>query len=209
MSLLAEANLHLPAEFDLIGDMDPAAFELTFGDSISEPAMKKLVELRGKLGALSNECSEQVILDVVCLAVKKYSILMSSLMEIRKAKGVPKSVRENSKHADYLRIHEENATSYDSFMQMRSSQHQVYIVSQRKKSFDVMLDKSFQLTQKYCRPSGHWRNAYLGVWQRLRGNDELFYMILEFVRGVPPKMKEEWGRLLKDLSRRRGRKLDV
>ena len=199
VKLLAEANLKLPVEFDLVADLDPEEFKHIHAGEISAEASRKLERIRGKLGALSDECCKWTILDVVCLAVKKYSILLSDGNEIHKAKGVPKTIRSNAKHVDYVKVHEENSTSYGSFTQMRSSQHQVFIVSQNKKTFNVMNDKAFQLTKLYCRPMGHWRNAYLGVWLRLGGDDVLFQMIMEFVRGVPPAMKPEWGSLLRSL----------
>ena len=138
---------------------------------------------------------------MVCLAVKKYSILLSGGKQIQKAKGVPRSVLSATRHQDYLKIHEENSTKRDSFTQLRSYQHQVFIVEQQKKTFSVMNDKAFQLSKEYCRPLGHWRNAYLGVWMRLEGNESLMQLILEFVRGPAPMRNPKWGELAKSLLR--------
>ncbi|CAE7512145.1 unnamed protein product [Symbiodinium sp. CCMP2592] len=186
VKLLAEGNLTLPAEFDLIGDLDVQKFEESFANVISFEGMQKLKELQGKMGALSDECAKWVVQSVVCLAVKKYSILLSEGKEIHKAKGVPKCVRDTAKHRDYLDIHEGNAVRHDSFTQMQSSGHQVFIATRRKLTFNVLNDKAFQLTKEYCRPMGHWRNAYLGIWLRLGGDGVLLLKILEYVRGVAP-----------------------
>ena len=201
--LLAEANLKLPVEFDLIGDVAVEKFEEAYGNMISPGAMAKLKELRGKLGALADECSAWKILSIVCLAVKKYSIRLTENRQIQKAKGVAKSVRESAKHDEYLRIHFENSVRYDTSVQLRSSSHQMLIEEATKKSFCVMNDKAFQLTREYCRPLGHWRNAYLGLWLKVECRDHIFKNILEFVRGPAPAKREEWGRPIRELMRKR------
>ena len=200
--LLAEANLKLPVEFDLIGDLDAGKFERLYRGKISEPALAKLRQLRGKLGALSNECSKRAILSVVCLAVKKYSILLDSDVQIQKAKGVPQIVRKRVRHREYLRIHEENAIRYDSSTQLRSSQHRIHAVGETKKTFGVLNDKAYQLTKEFCRPLGHWRNAFAGLWQQIEGRAHVFDRIMEFARGPLPPMQAEWGQPVRDLLKK-------
>ncbi|CAE7610196.1 unnamed protein product, partial [Symbiodinium necroappetens] len=200
--LLAEANLKLPVEFDLIGDLDVVEFERFYRGKISEPALAKLRQLRGKLGALSNECSKHAILSVVCLAVKKYSILLDSDVQIQKAKGVPEIIRKQVRHQEYLRIHEENAIRYDASTQLRSSQHQIHAVEERKKTYGVLNDKGFQLTKEYVRSLGHWRNAFLGLWRRIEGRADLFNLIMEFERGPLPPMRPEWGQPVRELMKK-------
>ncbi|CAE7512517.1 unnamed protein product, partial [Symbiodinium sp. CCMP2456] len=197
LKIACSQNLTLPVEFDLLGDLDAKDFEV----EVSPEALEKLKELQGRMGALSDECANWVLLSVVCLAVKKHSILLSDGKQIQKAKGVPRSVRSATRHQDYLKIHEENSTRHDSFTQLRSYQHQIFIVEQQKKTFSVMNDKAFQLTKENCRQLGHWRNAYLGVWMRLKGADALLEKILEFVRGPAPMRNPKWGELAKSLSR--------
>ena len=208
VKLLAEANLRLPIEFgipiefDLIGEMSVDEFRRIYAEELSQEALTKLIELRGKLGALSDELSRCTIEDVVCLAVKKYSMLLSDGVEIRKGKGIPRCLLSNARHNDYVQTHLENSTSRGSFTQLRSSQHQVFIVTQTKKTFNVLIDKAYQLTRTYCRPMGHWKNSLLGVWLRLGRRDALLQLILEFVRGIPPNMNPAWGSLLRSLPRR-------
>ena len=200
--LLAEANLKLPVEFDLIGDLDADEFEQLYRGKITEPALAKLRQLRGMLGALSNECSKHVILSVVCLAVKKYSILLDSDVQIQKAKGVPQIVRKRVRHREYLRIHEENAIRRDSSAQLRSSHHQIRAVVESKKTFGVLNDKAYQLTKEFCRPLGHWRNAFAGLWQQIEGRAHVFDRIMEFARGPLPPMQAEWGQPVRDLLKK-------
>jgi len=200
--LLAQANIDLPVEFDLIGDADVAKFEQIYGAKISKVAMDKLKDLRGKLGALSDECGGRDILSVVCLAVKKYSMLLTENKQIQKAKGVARSVRERTKHDEYLRIHSEKAIRYDGSVQLRSQHHQVLITREEKKSYGVMNDKAFQLTREFCRPLGHWRNAYTGLWVKIEGRWPIFDNIMEFVRGPVPVMREDWGRPVRDLLKK-------
>ncbi|CAE7676989.1 unnamed protein product, partial [Symbiodinium sp. CCMP2592] len=203
VKLLAEANLAIPdAALDLIGDMDPTVFEQIYGSEISVAAMARLMELRGKLGALSNECSKLAILDIVCLAVKKYSMLLSDGVEIRKGKGIPKNVLTTTRHADFIQTHLGNLTSHSSFTQLRASQHSIYIIEQSRKTLNVLIDKSFQINRCYCRPMEHWKNSLLGIWLRLKCSDTLLEIILEYVRGVPPKANVAWGGLLRNLSDR-------
>ena len=197
--LLAQANIDLPAEFDLIGDADVAKFEQVYGAVISKDAMDKLKGLRGKLGALSDECSKWDILSVVSLAVKKYSMLLTENKQIQKAKGVARCVRESTKHDEYLRIHRENAARHDKSVQLRPVHHQVLITQEEKKTYAVMNDKAFQLTREYCRPLGHWRNAYVGLWMKIQGRGPIFDEIMEFVRGPAPAMREDWGKPVRDL----------
>ena len=204
--LLAQANLDLPVEFDLIGDADVAKFELVYGAVISKDAMDKLKSLRGKLGALCDECSKWDILSVVSLAVKKYSVLLTENKQIQKAKGVARRVRDSTKHDEYLRIHREHAVRCDKSVQLRSVHHQVLITQEEKKTYGVMNDKAFQLTREYCRPLGHWRNAYTGLWMKIEGRKPIFDNIMEFVRGPVPAMREDWGKLVRDLLKKtRGR----
>ena len=189
--LLAQANLDLPVELDLLGDAKVAEFELIYRDVISKPSMDRLKELRGKLGALADECGGLKILSVVCLGVKKYSILLSKDKQVQKAKGVARSIRERTKHDEYLRIHSENAVRYDSSVQLRSTNHQMQITLEEKKTYRVMNDKAFQLTKEYCRPLGHWRNAYVGLWMKIQGRKPIFDKIMEYVRGPAPRMHPE------------------
>ena len=81
------------------------------------------------------------------------------------------------------------------------------ITQEEKKTYGVMNDKAFQLTREYCRPLGHWRNAYTGLWMKIEGRKPIFDNIMEFVRGPPvPAMREDWGKLVRDLLKKtRGR----
>ena len=69
---------------------------------------------------------------VVCLAVKKYSMLTEN-KQIQKAKGVARRVRESTKHDKYLRVHCDNTVRRDSSIQLRSVHHQVLITLEEKK----------------------------------------------------------------------------
>ena len=137
---------------------------------------------------------------------KKYSMLLTENKQIQKAKGAARRVRESTKHDEYLRVHCENAVRHDSSVQLRSVHHQVLITQEEKKTYGVMNDKAFQLTREYCRPLGHWRYAYIGLWMKIEGRNSIFDNIMEFVRGPVPAMREDWGKLVRDLLKKtRGR----
>ena len=76
---------------------------------------------------MKDECAGRLIAEYVGLRPKMYSILEAGGRNIKKAKGVKKSVvSHNIRHEDYVKTLSEKKTSRHSMHVLRSKGHNIY-----------------------------------------------------------------------------------
>ena len=79
------------------------------------------------VGKMKDECASRLIAEYVGLRPKMYSILEAGGRNIKKAKGVKKSVvSHNIRHEDYVKTLSEKKTSRHSMHVLRSKGHNIY-----------------------------------------------------------------------------------
>ena len=155
--------------FDLLEALPDSELERMYPDTAARSEVKKrLVEAKGKLGALKLENQDSFIVEYVGLASKMYSILMvtpeGEFTTCMKAKGVPRRVlKALATHSSYKDMVSQPWLNEVEFKAMRSKQHTIETLVLKRKMLSAYNDKVFQHEQLSSRPLGHWRNATTGT----------------------------------------------
>ena len=90
------------------------------------------------------------------LKPKMYSIkLKDNDNEIKRAKGVSRSLVRNMRHQTYREVFEEAKETYVNMTILKSTQHTVHTVTFRKRALSCFDDKRFWLSHNFSLPHGN------------------------------------------------------
>lgn len=106
----------------------------------SHPLYSK--QFKAHLGCVKDEGAGQVWKEWVLLRPKCYSMLAVSEHELKRAKGVQRSVLvKEMRHQDYVNIYEGSEDDYRSVRGFRSNLHIIRTITQRKRALSLWEDK--------------------------------------------------------------------
>ena len=127
-------------------------------DSSNYPTDHPLYSLhnKAKLGCFKDECAGQPIQEMVLLRPKMYSIkLQHSSKEIKRAKGISKSLVTKMKHKVYKSTYKNKKLTRVDMTIIRSKCHQVSTTTFTKRALSAWEDKRCWLSRNKSLPHGH------------------------------------------------------
>ena len=131
-------------------------------DSSNYPRQHELYSERNKakLGRVKDESGGRVFAEIVMLRPKAYSFLYANSDAcdgIKRAKGVQRAVLRNEiKHADYVRAWSENRVLSHTQRRIGSTLHQLYTFQYSKKTLSFFDDKRYWVDGNKSLPYGHY-----------------------------------------------------
>jgi hypothetical protein len=98
------------------------------------------------IGKVKDEMNGKIIREVICLKSKQYSILLDDEYNLKKIKGLSKSVtKKHITHDDFKTVLLEDRIMHHEMPVLRSQDHQMYVENMNKKSMTPFDDKRYIL----------------------------------------------------------------
>ena len=122
------------------------------------------LENKGVLGKFKDESQGKTITRFVGLRAKMYALEIENENEIKKLKGITRSILKHVSFNDYVNCLNDDITTYTKNNLIRSVKHNIYSICTNKKTLDANDDKRHLLADGiFTLPHGHIR---------LRGREE-------------------------------------
>ena len=113
-------------------------------------------ENKARLECFKDEAAGREIEEVILLRPKMYSIkFKDDVKEIKRAKGIGKSVVKNLRHSDYQQAYHNHTESSVNMTILKSIAHSVHTLSFRKRGLSCWDDKRVWLSSNESLPHGH------------------------------------------------------
>lgn len=136
-------------KFDLAGF--PKEFKTLKGENVYDPTNNKV------LGKMKLETMEEIAVEFVGLRSKLYSLLLENGKDKKTAKGVKRSVKDNElRHGDYRTTLFTDVSKDVSQRTIRSYDHSVYSIEQRKVALSAVNDKRYMVDNVFGYSYGHY-----------------------------------------------------
>ncbi len=111
---------------------------------------------KAKLGCFKDECAGEEIEEMILLKPKMYSIkIKDSSNEIKRAKGISKSIIRNIRHETYRNVYKDSKENYVNMTILKSQKHSIHTITFRKRALSCFDDKRVWISHNFSLPYGH------------------------------------------------------
>lgn len=110
---------------------------------------------KAKLGCFKDETAGQTLEEMILLRPKMYSMkFKDSDTSIKRAKGISRSVVQNTRHKEYLEAFQDKKTTRVQMTILRSKQHSIQTTTFTKRALSAWEDKRLWLSENESIPHG-------------------------------------------------------